>query len=170
MFANAWTNVNKWPYCKELPFCFVFIILQYHHVKRWISCLQIKVGHRTEAKDGTLWINIYIYTHTSLIWVLHIFFCYPGINRTALREIKLLQELSHPNIIGVSHIYMHINLWCVVVNYGIILTSINPFLLSAPGCFWPQIQYQSCLWLHGDRSRGDSRGMHLDIYCSFQSF
>lgn len=27
-----------------------------------------------------------------------------GINRTALREIKLLQELSHPNIIGVSTI------------------------------------------------------------------
>jgi len=25
-----------------------------------------------------------------------------GINRTALREIKLLQELKHPNIIGVS--------------------------------------------------------------------
>jgi len=25
-----------------------------------------------------------------------------GINRTALREIKLLQELTHPNIIGVS--------------------------------------------------------------------
>ncbi|XP_063114374.1 cyclin-dependent kinase 7 isoform X4 [Cavia porcellus] len=36
---------------------------------------QIKLGHRSEAKDG--------------------------INRTALREIKLLQELSHPNIIGV---------------------------------------------------------------------
>lgn len=30
------------------------------------------------------------------------FFFNIGINRTALREIKLLQELSHPNIIGVS--------------------------------------------------------------------
>ena len=29
--------------------------------------------------------------------------CYrAGVDRTALREIKLLQELSHPNIIGVS--------------------------------------------------------------------
>lgn len=36
--------------------------------------MQIKIGSRIEAKDG--------------------------INRTALREIKLLQELSHENIIG----------------------------------------------------------------------
>lgn len=42
-----------------------------------ISCLtlQIKTGTRVDAADG--------------------------INRTALREIKLLQELSHPNVIGV---------------------------------------------------------------------
>ncbi|XP_043963727.1 cyclin-dependent kinase 7 isoform X2 [Gambusia affinis] len=40
-----------------------------------VAIKKIKVGHRTEAKDG--------------------------INRTALREIKLLQELHHPNIIGV---------------------------------------------------------------------
>lgn len=37
--------------------------------------LQIKLGSRAEVKDG--------------------------INRTALREIKILQELSHENIIGV---------------------------------------------------------------------
>jgi len=37
---------------------------------------QIKIGTKAEAADG--------------------------INRTALREIKLLQELSHPNVIGVS--------------------------------------------------------------------
>ena len=36
---------------------------------------QIKLGRRAEAADG--------------------------INRTALREIKLLQELNHPNIISV---------------------------------------------------------------------
>ncbi|XP_054571173.1 cyclin-dependent kinase 7 isoform X2 [Eptesicus fuscus] len=40
-----------------------------------VAIKKIKLGHRSEAKDG--------------------------INRTALREIKLLQELSHPNIIGV---------------------------------------------------------------------
>ncbi|KAM9589258.1 cyclin-dependent kinase 7-like [Morphnus guianensis] len=43
---------------------------------RIVAIKKIKLGHRSEAKDG--------------------------INRTALREIKLLQELSHPNIIGVS--------------------------------------------------------------------
>lgn len=45
----------------------------------FIVCLvayQIKIGTKAEAADG--------------------------INRTALREIKLLQELSHPNVIGVS--------------------------------------------------------------------
>ena len=42
-----------------------------------MTCLfQIKLGTTQEAADG--------------------------INRTALREIKLLQELHHPNIIGVS--------------------------------------------------------------------
>ncbi len=40
-----------------------------------LNNLQIKLGTRDEAKDG--------------------------INRTALREIKILQELSHTNVIGV---------------------------------------------------------------------
>uniref|UniRef100_H2TM74 Cyclin-dependent kinase 7 n=1 Tax=Takifugu rubripes TaxID=31033 RepID=H2TM74_TAKRU len=47
-----------------------------------VAIKKIKVGHRTEAKDG--------------------------INRTALREIKLLQELHHPNIIGVGTLW---NCW-----------------------------------------------------------
>uniref|UniRef100_A0A8C2BTH0 Cyclin-dependent kinase 7 n=2 Tax=Cyprinus carpio TaxID=7962 RepID=A0A8C2BTH0_CYPCA len=46
-----------------------------------VAIKKIKVGHRTEAKDG--------------------------INRTALREIKLLQELSHPNIIGLLDAFGH---------------------------------------------------------------
>uniref|UniRef100_A0A8C5FQ73 Cyclin-dependent kinase 7 n=1 Tax=Gadus morhua TaxID=8049 RepID=A0A8C5FQ73_GADMO len=45
-----------------------------------VAIKKIKVGHRTEAKDG--------------------------INRTALREIKLLQELHHPNIIGLTVSWM----------------------------------------------------------------
>uniref|UniRef100_A0A8C2C629 Cyclin-dependent kinase 7 n=1 Tax=Cyprinus carpio TaxID=7962 RepID=A0A8C2C629_CYPCA len=46
-----------------------------------VAIKKIKVGHRTEAKDG--------------------------INRTALREIKLLQELTHPNIIGLLDAFGH---------------------------------------------------------------
>ncbi|XP_041102539.1 cyclin-dependent kinase 7 isoform X2 [Polyodon spathula] len=46
-----------------------------------VAIKKIKLGHRLEAKDG--------------------------INRTALREIKLLQELSHQNIIGLLDAFGH---------------------------------------------------------------
>lgn len=76
-----------------------------------------------------------------------------------------MQELSHQNIIGVSHVYIHIKLWCAVVDYMLILTSVNLFSISAPGCFWTQIQHQSCLWFHGDRSRGDNNALaHVFLF------
>ncbi|CAH3138825.1 unnamed protein product, partial [Pocillopora meandrina] len=46
-----------------------------------VAVKKIKLGQRSEAKDG--------------------------INRTALREIKLLQELRHPNIIGLLDVFGH---------------------------------------------------------------
>ncbi|RWS14620.1 hypothetical protein B4U79_09733, partial [Dinothrombium tinctorium] len=46
-----------------------------------VAVKKIKLGTRTEAKDG--------------------------INRTALREIKLLQELKHENIIGLLDVFGH---------------------------------------------------------------
>ncbi|KAL6435710.1 hypothetical protein ACFW04_005541 [Cataglyphis niger] len=46
-----------------------------------VAVKKIKVGSRAEAKDG--------------------------INRTALREIKLLQELKHDNIIGLLDVFGH---------------------------------------------------------------
>ncbi|XP_047935483.2 cyclin-dependent kinase 7 isoform X4 [Anser cygnoides] len=46
-----------------------------------VAIKKIKLGNRSEAKDG--------------------------INRTALREIKLLQELSHTNIIGLLDAFGH---------------------------------------------------------------
>ncbi|KAJ7380236.1 Cyclin-Dependent Kinase 7 [Desmophyllum pertusum] len=46
-----------------------------------VAVKKIKLGQRSEAKDG--------------------------INRTALREIKLLQELRHPNIIGLIDVFGH---------------------------------------------------------------
>ncbi|XP_028852177.1 cyclin-dependent kinase 7 [Denticeps clupeoides] len=56
-----------------------------------VAIKKIKVGHRTEAKDG--------------------------INRTALREIKLLQELSHPNIIGLLDAFGHKSNISLVFDY-----------------------------------------------------
>uniref|UniRef100_A0A672ZZH3 Cyclin-dependent kinase 7 n=1 Tax=Sphaeramia orbicularis TaxID=375764 RepID=A0A672ZZH3_9TELE len=41
-----------------------------------------------------------------------------GINRTALREIKLLQELHHPNIIGV----MHQDYYVIIKDTSLVLT------------------------------------------------
>lgn len=46
-----------------------------------VAVKKIKLGTRTEAKDG--------------------------VNRTALREIKLLQELSHENLIGLLDVFGH---------------------------------------------------------------
>ena len=46
-----------------------------------VAVKKIKLGITSEAKDG--------------------------INRTALREIKLLQELSHPNIINLKNVFGH---------------------------------------------------------------
>ncbi|XP_033634689.1 cyclin-dependent kinase 7-like isoform X1 [Asterias rubens] len=48
---------------------------------RIVAVKKIKLGHRSEAKDG--------------------------VNRTALREIKLLQELKHDNIIGLLDVFGH---------------------------------------------------------------
>uniref|UniRef100_A0A672HVP8 Cyclin-dependent kinase 7 n=1 Tax=Salarias fasciatus TaxID=181472 RepID=A0A672HVP8_SALFA len=58
-----------------------------------VAIKKIKVGHRTEAKDG--------------------------INRTALREIKLLQELHHPNIIGVAYVSV------IIKDTSLVLTPAN---------------------------------------------
>ena len=46
-----------------------------------VAVKKIKLGSRSEAKDG--------------------------INRTALREIKLLQEIQHDNIINLSDVFGH---------------------------------------------------------------
>lgn len=86
---------------------------------------QIKVGHRTEAKDGKCWLP----DGTRFMFVSHSAVpCQPplidcnflsiGINRTALREIKLLQELHHPNIIGVSYHSLCHNMFIFILSIG----------------------------------------------------
>uniref|UniRef100_T1IWT1 Cyclin-dependent kinase 7 n=1 Tax=Strigamia maritima TaxID=126957 RepID=T1IWT1_STRMM len=56
-----------------------------------VAVKKIKLGSKTEVKDG--------------------------INRTALREIKLLQELSHPNIIGLLDVFGHKSNVSLVFDY-----------------------------------------------------
>lgn len=58
-----------------------------HHFYSYVS--QIKLGSRAEAQDG--------------------------INRTALREIKLLQELKHPNIINLMGINRNTSIFETVI-------------------------------------------------------
>uniref|UniRef100_A0A3B4BCA7 Cyclin-dependent kinase 7 n=1 Tax=Periophthalmus magnuspinnatus TaxID=409849 RepID=A0A3B4BCA7_9GOBI len=67
-----------------------------------VAIKKIKVGHRTEAKDG--------------------------INRTALREIKLLQELHHQNIIGVNDVhdtFVFYFLSVIIKDTSLVLTPAN---------------------------------------------
>lgn len=72
--------------------------------------------------SDSLWIS-----YKRLFQLLLLFYL-PGINRTALREIKLLQELSHPNIIGVS-----------------ILSSAAVHVSSFQMCIMLQLLFWSCL-------------------------
>jgi len=70
------TRYEKIEFLGEGQFATVFKAKDLQNSGRIVAVKKIKLGNRVEAKDG--------------------------INRTALREIKLLQELHHPNIIGVS--------------------------------------------------------------------
>ena len=56
-----------------------------------VAVKKIKLGSRAEAKDG--------------------------INRTALREIKLLQELKHDNIIGLRDVFGHKSNVSIVMDF-----------------------------------------------------
>jgi serine/threonine protein kinase len=63
----------------------------YVYIYIFFFFFQIKLGSRAEAKDG--------------------------INRTALREIKLLQELKHPNIINLMGINIDTQLYLFIITY-----------------------------------------------------
>jgi len=72
---------KKISFLGEGQFATVYKAEDTENENRIVAVKKIKLGHRTEVKDG--------------------------INRTALREIKLLQELSHPNIIGLLDVFGH---------------------------------------------------------------
>jgi hypothetical protein len=96
--------------------------------------LKIKLGKRSEAKDG---INIKCFVEKPFeilrIINLRILLCLSGINRTALREIKLLQEISHENIIGVSA-YIHKFIFSRLYTDSSSFTASNSNVLQSGKC------------------------------------
>jgi len=72
---------EKIDFLGEGQFATVYKAKDTHNNDRVVAVKKIKLGSRAEAKDG--------------------------INRTALREIKLLQELHHPNVIELVDVFGH---------------------------------------------------------------
>ena len=92
---------------------------QYKFCYSFFFSFQIKLGSRAEAQDG--------------------------INRTALREIKLLQELKHPNIINLMGINNN-TLECVwhglyMCCFYVVFTGIRTQITSK--CFQETIHFVS---------------------------
>ncbi|XP_062506650.1 cyclin-dependent kinase 7-like [Corticium candelabrum] len=81
MYEDRSANYRKIEFLGEGQFATVFKAEDLAHDGRIVAVKKIKMGRRQEASDG--------------------------INRTALREIKLLQELSHPHIIGLLDVFGH---------------------------------------------------------------
>lgn len=86
-----------------------------------VAVKKIKIGSRLEAKDG--------------------------INRTALREIKLLQELHHENIIGLLGYYFKACPTSSIQN-----TLLNS-KFSSCRCIWSKIECFFSIRFYGHRLR-----------------
>lgn len=74
MMEDKLKRYEKIEFLGEGQFATVFKARDIFNDGNIVAVKKIKIGTKAEAADG--------------------------INRTALREIKLLQELSHPNVIG----------------------------------------------------------------------
>ena len=72
---------KKIEFLGEGQFATVYKAEDLENENRIVAVKKIKLGQKSDARDG--------------------------INRTALREIKLLQELCHPNIIGLLDVFGH---------------------------------------------------------------
>ena len=75
----------------EGQFAFVFKAEDTENDNKVVAVKKIKLGRKSDASDG--------------------------INRTALREIKLLQELQHPNVIGLVDVFGHKSNVSLVFDY-----------------------------------------------------
>ncbi|RDD45193.1 Cyclin-dependent kinase 7 [Trichoplax sp. H2] len=88
------TNIKRYKKIKLLgegQFAVVYQAEDTHKDNKIVAVKKIKLGPRSEANDG--------------------------INRTALREIKLLQELKHENIIGLLDVFGHKSNISLVFDY-----------------------------------------------------
>ena len=63
-----------------------------------------------------------------------------GINRTALREIKLLQEVKHPNIIGLLGKFLK-NYFSACRMEFCFLIKFQIFSVMVPTCLWFSISW-----------------------------
>lgn len=72
---------RKTEFLGEGQFATVYKAEDTENENKIVAVKKIKVGQKSDARDG--------------------------INRTALREIKLLQELHHPNVIGLLDVFGH---------------------------------------------------------------
>lgn len=72
---------RKTDFLGEGQFATVFKAEDTENDNKVVAVKKIKIGQKSDARDG--------------------------LNRTALREIKLLQELQHPNIIGLLDVFGH---------------------------------------------------------------
>ena len=86
---------HKIGFLGEGQFATVFKAEDTHNDNMIVAVKKIKLGCRSEAKDG--------------------------INRTAVREIKLLQEVDHPNICGVEFIDLSIWFLAILCIYGLLI-------------------------------------------------
>ncbi|XP_065175216.1 cyclin-dependent kinase 7-like isoform X2 [Sycon ciliatum] len=74
-----WKRYRKTKFIGEGQFATVYQAEDLHNPGTLVAIKKIKVGQKEDARDG--------------------------INRTALREIKLLQELKHSNVIGLLDVF-----------------------------------------------------------------
>ncbi|CAD5116699.1 unnamed protein product [Dimorphilus gyrociliatus] len=106
MAAERSKRYEKIEFLGEGQFATVYKARDKEFNDRIVAVKKIKIGTRVEAEDG--------------------------INRTALREIKILQEISHPNVIGLLDVfgrrsnvslvfdYMHFDLEVIIKDQSVI--------------------------------------------------
>lgn len=127
---------RKTEFLGEGQFATVFKAEDTEDDDRIVAVKKIKIGGKSEVRDG--------------------------INRTALREIKLLQELSHPNIIGLRDVLGHksnISLIFDFMDTDLEVIIRDPSILLTPG----HIKAYSIMALQGMEYLHSNWILHRDL-------